>query len=68
MEVPETRRMSGLRQTSDIRYKWSDVRIEPKAAKNGFEMALADVGDGTEDYVPQLVDFVACRNVVPPTA
>ena len=34
------------------------------AAKNSFAMALADGGDGPEDYVPHLVDFVARRNGV----
>ena len=32
------------------------------AAKNSFAMALAAGGDGSEDYVPHLVDFVAKRN------
>ena len=34
------------------------------AAKNSFAMALAAGGDGPEDYVPHLVDFVAKRNGV----
>ena len=34
------------------------------AAKNSFAMALAAGGDGAEDYVPHLVDFVAKRNGV----
>lgn len=34
------------------------------AAKNSFAMALAAGGDGPEDYVPHLVDFVARRNGV----
>ncbi len=32
------------------------------AAKNSFAMALAAGGDGAEDYVPHLADFVARRN------
>lgn len=32
------------------------------AAKNSFAMALAAGGDGPEDYVPHLADFVAKRN------
>ncbi len=32
------------------------------AAKNSFAMALAAGGDGPEDYVPHLADFVARRN------
>ncbi|MDF0600003.1 NAD(P)-dependent oxidoreductase [Psychromarinibacter sp. C21-152] len=32
------------------------------AAKNSFAMACADGGDGPEDYVPHLADFVARRN------
>ncbi|NNK77932.1 MAG: NAD(P)-dependent oxidoreductase [Litoreibacter sp.] len=34
------------------------------AVKNSFAMALAAGGDGAEDYVPHLVDFVAKRNGV----
>ncbi|MDJ0630166.1 MAG: NAD(P)-dependent oxidoreductase [Rhodobacter sp.] len=34
------------------------------AAKTSFAMALANGGDGPEDYVPHLVDFVARRNGV----
>lgn len=34
------------------------------AAKNSFAMALAAGGDGSEDYVPHLVDFVAKGNGV----
>ena len=34
------------------------------AAKNSFAMALAAGGDGPNDYVPHLVDFVAARNGV----
>ncbi len=34
------------------------------AAKNSFAMALAAGGDGPEDYVPHLADFVARRNGV----
>lgn len=32
------------------------------AAKNSFAMALSEGGNGPEDYVPHLVDYVACRN------
>ena len=32
------------------------------AAKNSFAMALSAGGDGPEDYVPHLADFVAQRN------
>jgi 3-hydroxyisobutyrate dehydrogenase-like beta-hydroxyacid dehydrogenase len=32
------------------------------AVKNSFAMALAEGGDGPEDYVPHLVDFVARRS------
>lgn len=32
------------------------------AAKNSFAMAVSQGGDGPEDYVPHLVDFVARRN------
>ncbi len=35
------------------------------AAKNSFAMAHAAGGDGPEDYVPHLVDFVARRNGLP---
>lgn len=34
------------------------------AAKNSFAMACAMGGDGTEDYVPHLVDYVARQNGV----
>jgi len=34
------------------------------AAKNSFAMALSAGGDGPEDYVPHLADFVARRNGV----
>lgn len=34
------------------------------AAKNSFAMALSAGGDGPEDYVPHLADFVAQRNGV----
>ena len=34
------------------------------AAKNSFAMAMAAGGNGAEDYVPHLVDFVAARNGV----
>lgn len=34
------------------------------AAKNSFAMACASGGDGAEDYVPHLVDFVARQNGV----
>ena len=34
------------------------------AAKNSFAMALAAGGNGPEDYVPHLVDFVAKHNGV----
>jgi len=34
------------------------------AAKNSFAMAMAQGGDGPEDYVPHLVDFVARQNGV----
>jgi len=34
------------------------------AVKNSFALALAAGGDGPEDYVPHLVDFVAKRNGV----
>lgn len=37
------------------------------AAKNSFAMAMAAGGDGPEDYVPHLVDFVAKRNGVAKT-
>ena len=31
-------------------------------AKNAFAMAMATGGDGSEDYVPHLADFVARAN------
>lgn len=34
------------------------------AVKNSFAMALSAGGDGPQDYVPHLVDFVATRNGV----
>jgi len=34
------------------------------AAKNSFAMAMAQGGDGPEDYVPHLVDYVAHQNGV----
>ena len=34
------------------------------AVKNSFAMALSAGGDGPQDYVPHLVDFVAARNGV----
>ena len=34
------------------------------AAKNSFAMAMAAGGNGAEDYVPHLVDYVAARNGV----
>lgn len=34
------------------------------AIKNSFAMAFADGGDGPQDYVPHLVDYVARRNGV----
>lgn len=34
------------------------------AIKNSFAMAFADGGDGAENYVPHLVDYVAKRNGV----
>ena len=36
------------------------------AAKNSFTMAVAEGGDGAEDYIPHLVDFVAKRSGVSP--
>ena len=34
------------------------------AAKNSFAMAVAEGGDGAEDYIPHLADFVAKRSGV----
>ena len=34
------------------------------AAKNSFTMAVSEGGDGAEDYIPHLVDFVAKRSGV----
>jgi len=34
------------------------------AAKNSFAMAVAEGGDGSEDYIPHLADFVAKRSGV----
>lgn len=36
------------------------------AAKNSFAMACASGGNGPEDYVPHLADFVAIRNGIRP--
>ncbi len=36
------------------------------AIKNSFALALSAGGDGPEDYVPHLVDFVAERNAASP--
>ncbi len=52
----------------DLRYLESmanDARVATimaSAAKNGFALAMATGGDGAEDYVPHLVDFVGRAN------